>query len=257
MAGQPSQPQHGAVTGIPPTAEDKFWLELAREELLPPAKSLDRFDSYAKFVLGSVSLVGTALTGFGIFTPNVWRSLNSAWLILPVALFCVSLALAIMGITPKVNEIKPDDVNSIRRYYTRLINWRGKTITWAGYFFAASFLAAPVVLYQVNSGQSQLQPEISMRLTGTDDAATLDASVKLVNVPLSATAKTEVLGYGAGTGAQPVTLFSDISHADSAGTVSVSTGGLSKLKDYKRLVMRMSAASGNAVLYEGVSSIEK
>ena len=90
-----------------------------------------------------------------------------------------------------------------------------------------------------------------MRLTGTDDAATLDASIKLVNVPLSATAKTEVLGYGAGTGAQPVTLFSDISHADSAGTVSVSTGGLSKLKDYKRFVMRMSAASGNAVLYEG------
>lgn len=253
MAEQPSQLQ--TVIGQPPTPTDDLWLKLAGEDVLSPDKSLDRLDSYAKFVFGSVSLVGTALTGFGLFGSNASRFLNNAWFLLPVALFCLSLALTVTGIIPRTGEVKPYEINSIRSYYTRVFRWRAFSLTMAGYLFAASLATVPFALFMANS--TELQAQVSMRLTGAEDTATLAASVKFTNLPSSAIARTEIQGYGARKDTPPVTLFSDISHGDSAGNLSVSASGLSKLSAYERLMMRTRVTSGRTVLYEGARSIER
>jgi hypothetical protein len=48
----------------PVSAEDRLWREVAAD--LRPMKSLARVDDHAKQVLGTVSVVGTLLTGLGL-----------------------------------------------------------------------------------------------------------------------------------------------------------------------------------------------
>jgi hypothetical protein len=160
-----------------------------------------------------------------------------------------------MGITPQVHKIKLREINSIRQYYCRLILWRGWSITFAGWLFAASLASAALVMVLANS--KGLQPVISLRLSGEGDAATLSATVKYGNLPASGIAETEILGYRAEKGLQPISLFRDLSHGDSTGNLSLSAEGLSKLKDYKQLVVRTLVTSDGKVLYEGSRSIEK
>lgn len=245
------QPQ--IVKGQPPTAQDQFWLDLAKDE--SPSKSIERLDSYGKYLLGTVSVVGTALTGFGIFSPGAAGALHSGWFLVPVGLACASLALAVMGITPQVHKIKLREINSIRQYYARLILWRGWSITFAGWLFAAS-LASTAAVMVLDTSRS-LQPAISIRLSGEGDAATLSATVKFVNLPGSGQAETDILGYRADKNAPPVSLFKDVSQGDATGNLSLSAEGLSKLKDYKQLVVRTRITSDGKLLYDGTGSIER
>jgi len=245
--------QTQTVKGLPPTAQDQFWLDLAKDE--SPAKSIERLDSYGKYLLGTVSVVGTALTGFGIFSPGAAGALHSKWFLVPVGLACASLALAVMGITPQVHKIKLREINSIRQYYARLILWRGWCITFAGWLFAGSLASAAAVMVLINS--AGLQPAISVRLSGEGDSATLSATVTFANLPASGEAQTEILGYRPEKGAQPVSLFSDVSHGDSMGNLSLLAEGLSKLQDYSQLVVRTRVTSAGNVLYEGSRTIAK
>lgn len=250
MAERASQPK--TVSGQPPTTQDQFWLDLIKGE--SPEKSLERLDSYGKYLLGAVSGVGTALTGFGIFGSGGSAALHHRAILLPLVLGCLSLAAAVMGITPQVHRVKLQDVISIRNYYVGMILWRGRCITAAGWLFAASLASAGAVLVLGHS--PRLEPSVSMRLVGAGDAATMSASVGFANLPEATVAKTEVLGYLPGR-ALPDALFTDISHGDSAGNLSVSVDGLSGLKAYERLSLATRVTSAGVVLYEGTRTIER
>ena len=122
---------------------------------------------------------------------------------------------------------------------------------------AVNGAAAENAVVVVWGNSTDLEPVIAVRIAGVGDAASLTASVKFVNLPASGIAETEILGYSAEKDAQPVSLFTDVSRGDSAGTLSLSADGLSNLKDYRLLVIRTRVTSDGKVLYEGSRSIRR
>jgi hypothetical protein len=234
-------------TGKPPNEEDKFWLQVANN--ISPEKSLERLDAHGKYLFGTVSVVGTLLTGFGIFSPSGAAVLRSTWIIIPVLLACLSLAFAMMGITPELSKVNRQDINSVREYYNNLIRRRGRFVFLGGLFFSLSLLSIVAVL-PASLNVSSLSPTISVRLVGVGEKASLTGKIELQKLPRNAISETEILGYvELKEGIEPTILFSDISHADLAGNVIVSTE-LDQIQSYKRFVINCRIKSDARLLYD-------
>lgn len=235
------------IVGRPPDAEDTFWLSVASK--MTPDESIERLDTHGKYLFSTVSIVGTLLTGFGIFSPLGATALRNPWLFLPVALACLSLALAMMGITPRLGEVNRCDIYSIRKHYNDLIRRRGRFIFWAGVAFALSLLSVAVVLV-FSLRPTPVTPAISVRLIGTGDKMMLTGKIEFQELPRTGVAETEILGFK-DTKKEPkqTLLFKEISRADQAGKVSVSAE-LDQVTPYKRFVVQTKVRSGTKVLYE-------
>jgi hypothetical protein len=230
-----------------PTIEDKFWIELANKTT--PDKSIERLDTHAKYLFSTVSIVGTLLTGFGIFSSSGANILRNPWFLLPVALACLSLALSMMGLTPKVDSLNRHDINSVRNYYNKLIIRRGRFIFWAGVTFSLSLLSVAVVLaYPLKP--SPLTSAISVTLADADGKTKLTGKIDLQDLPPSGIAETEIVGHkDAGKNSQQTTLFKDISHADSSGKMTISVQ-LDQAKNYKWFVISSKITAHSKLVLE-------
>ncbi len=89
------------VMGRPPDPTEQFWIDAATK-ITPETldKSVERLDTHGKFLFSTVSVIGTLLSGFGILSPSGATVLHNKWILFPVGCACLSLALAMMGITP-------------------------------------------------------------------------------------------------------------------------------------------------------------
>jgi hypothetical protein len=233
--------------GEPPNDEDEFWLQVANN--ISPEKSLERLDAHGKYLFGTVSVVGTLLTGFGIFSPSGATVLRSIWIVIPILLACLSLAFAMMGITPELSKVNRQDINSVRKYYNDLIRRRGRFIFLGGLFFALSLISIVVVL-PISLKVSSLSPIISVRLVGVGEKASLTGKVEIQKLPRNALSETEIFGYvDLKENIEPTILFSDISHADQAGNVIVSTE-LDQIKSFNKFVINCRVKSLATILYE-------
>lgn len=233
--------------GEEPSEGDIFWTNVGKE--ITPEKSLQRLDTHGKYLFSTVAIVGTLLTGFGIFSPLKATTFLHPLLLVPVGLACVSLALAMMGITPKVRDVKRHDIISVRNYYDKLIRRRGYFIFGAGVTFALSLLSVAIVLVFFLR-PTHVTPTLSIRLIGTGDKAVLSSKSEIEEMPRSGVAETEILGFkDTSEGPGQTVLFREISHADRAGKVTVSVE-LDQVQSYKKFVVQTKVKSGNKVLLE-------
>lgn len=236
--------------GKPPTPEDEFWINVAStftpEQL---EKSIERFDIHGKYLFSTVSVVGTLLTGFSIFSPLGATALHNPLLLIPVGLACVSLALSMVGITPKVKKVCRSKINTVRDFYNNLIKYRGFFILLASVFFSLSLLSVAIVLV-IFPKPSPLTPAISVRLIGTGEKTMLTGKIELQDLPPSGTAETEILGYEDTTnGSQPTILFKETTYADLAGKVTVSAE-LDQVQKYKWFVITSKVNSCSKLICE-------
>jgi outer membrane protein OmpA-like peptidoglycan-associated protein len=216
---------------------------------LSPEKSVERLDKYGKYLLGTVSTVGTVLTGFGIFSPSASGTASNPWFLLPVGLACLSLAFATVAITPVFDEIKPAYEDTIREHYRKLIR-RGRFVTWAGWLFAGSLGSAAVVVAVQAGLFAPLIPQVSLTWARTDAGPELTTSVKFEKVPRSAIIKTSIFGLPPDDpGKPPTLLFDDISRPDFGGKVQVSSK-LDHLGPLRSLVLIMKVSTAAEILYQ-------
>jgi hypothetical protein len=239
--------------GTPPTLEDKYWLEMAKE--LKPEKTLERLDAHAKFLFANVGIVGTVLTGLGVFGASV-PFLENRLILVPIFLACLSLVFAMLGITPRVERVHLQDVESIRQYYGRLIQWRGRGVQYAGILFAMSLFSAGLVL--VSPAEPRvLEPTLSLRVSGTGDKTVLTGSVEVANIPIGGVAETEIIGVQQTKQRSKETiLFKDVSRATKTGKVTLSLE-LDRLGLYKRFLMTSRVKVKDQVLREQKTEVAR
>jgi hypothetical protein len=236
-----------AQVGKPPNEEDKFWIDVASK--ITPEQSLGHLDTHGKYLFSTISIVGTLLTGFGIFSPSGATVLRNPLVLVPIALACLSLALAMMGITPKLDTVNRLDINSVRNYYNRLIRRRGRFIFWGGMVFSLSLLSVAIVT-AVSLKPTPLTPAISVRLIGAGEKTTLTTKIELQEVPRSGAAETQIVGYEDGKkGPQQSILFKETTRADQVGKMTVSAE-LDKLEKYKWFMITSKVMSGIEILCE-------
>lgn len=126
------------VIGLPPTVTDALLASAALT--LAPDKALDRLDAFAQYLLGLSGIVSILLTGFGVFTPTA----QSPWVFLPMSLFCLSLGLAIAGLTPAPLVVNVNDLYELERLYNGHVRRRAGFVWWAGVLFAIGVFSIPI-----------------------------------------------------------------------------------------------------------------
>ena len=241
--------------GIPPTESDNYWLEQGSK--ISPDKSIERIDTHAKYLFSIVSVVGTLLTGFGIFGPTTIPGLRSPWLIIPVAFAALSLALAMMGITPSLDKISLWDVYSIRDHYNSLIRKRGRFVFLAGMCFSMSLFTAGTILLISSFHSPGINPSIAVRFLGSSDNAVLSAKIEFNNLPRFGLVETQI--DGAREFKQDVRstiLFKDLTQADLSGN-SMVTAELDQVQDYKDFRVICRIRTSTALLFEKTVEIHR
>jgi hypothetical protein len=238
------------IVGSPPNTEEAYWIGAAK--LMTPDKldaAVERLDAHAKYLFSTVSIVGTLLTGFSIFSPTGASILRNKLIFVPVGLACLSLALAMIGLTPWVRKICLSEPMSVRDYYDHVIRRRGIYISMGSTFFALSLLSI-IFVTPYSTKPTPLTPLISVRLTGTDDKTILSSKVELQDLPRSGMAETEIAGYRDTTkGTQQSILFKDVTFADNSNKITVSAE-LDHVQKYSRFVITSRVKSGTSILCE-------
>lgn len=174
-----------------PTAVDTFWLDQATQ--LGPKASLDRIDTHGKYLFTLAASAGTLLTGFGLLS-SASAVAPSPLVLVPIALLAMSLAAAMMGITPRLDTVDLTDVFSIQRHYAALIRRRGRFISAAGVLFALALASTPAVVANRTKGQQPSNPTIVASLSETGGKAKLTLKMDAESVAPGATLSLRVTG---------------------------------------------------------------
>ncbi len=218
---------NGQIVGRPPSAEEKAGFAAAAN--LAPKESLLRIQELAKFVFTNVAVVGTLLTGLGLFTdlgavleeswnlPSPFEGVPVAVAALGLSLFCASLA-----IWPKMSSVDPSRLAEVNAWYERQIKRRGLWMTASLILFSAAILVATFT--GTGSADEPEKPSISASWIGLGDEATVSIAAKAEKVPSKWTMVTLVQGRQAGEDGEKgklVTIFRDRTQPNSAGELAV------------------------------------
>ena len=232
------------IVGQRPGVLDRVLLDEAKK--LSPENSMTRLDTHGKYLFATVSVVGTLLTGLGVFSPSARTP--TVWLLLPIALACVSLALAMMGITPRTAELNTQSLTDLRAHFNRQLRRRGRFITAAGITFALSLLSVGVVLLVSSHGGDPIASR-SLRLSRKGDTTTLSSNIEMRSLPQTASIEAEVFGLTDGKdGERRTPLFLDITRPDTVGSLTVAAE-LTTVVPYDRYLLRARLTSDSMVLF--------
>lgn len=233
------KPTKTAVAGTPPTRQDQFWL--ASVQSMTPDKSLERIETHGKYLFSTCAVFTTLLSGFGLLQPTSLLALSPLFLAATFVLICVSLALAIWAVTPRVDRVNLNDVNSIRKHFVNQIRYRGAILKWAVVCFASGLLVLGLAVVFVHGRAPGVSPT-SLKLSPTTGSnVSVSGSFQFFNVIPGARVQVEALGIlGEATGP---TLIRAYSTADSSGKALVSLDGSMIHPAFP--ILRLAAGLGN------------
>lgn len=140
-------------TYVPPEVKAQF--ESLRA-FFDAKASMDRIDSYGKWIFASSAIVGAL--GAGLSNGALPRAHAGSLVLLMASIVClgVSLVAASQSIAPKVVEVSLNDLKSMREAVNRHFKDRQRYVSVAARFYAlAIFLAALVPLVSVLTRQSR------------------------------------------------------------------------------------------------------
>lgn len=206
------------IVGTPPTPQQKAAFAAAAN--LAPEKSLARIQELAKFVFSSVAVIGTLLTGLGLFT-DLGKVLENSWAIgdvpLPVALAGISLFCASCAIWPKMSTVDLSRLDQVEAWYRRQILRRGIWMTLSLALFSAAILFA--TLTGVDVGEAPARPIVSGSWKGPSKEATARVVASAEEVPDDWAMVTVVRGRE--HGGRWITLFHDWARPSGSGELAV------------------------------------
>lgn len=234
------------VYGRPPTAADQVWIEARKE--VAPAKSLARIQEHAKYLFTLVASLSTLLTGLGVVTAGSLP--HPGWVILPLALVCASLALAMYALTPRVSSVAVDNLASVRTHYSSAIRGRGNALFLAGLLFALALLSFAAVFPLLTKKAPPVQPVIAahpvMKLSGIPGNRCVTAEVALSGLPHGTWTEVHLAGLKA-EGQRWVPLASQVAYGSAEGKVEVQ---LASTASYRDLRMTIVATQAGKRLYQ-------
>jgi hypothetical protein len=190
-----------------------------------PEKSLARIQELAKFVFSNVAVIGTLLTGLGLFT-DLGAVLENSWKLpapledVPVAVAALGLSLfcASLAIWPKMSGVDLWDLDAVEGWYRRQILRRGIWMILSLILFSTAILVA--TLTGAGSLEKPKDPALSASWTGLEKDSKVKVTATAENVPSDWTMITIVRGYR--LKGKATTIFRDWTRPDAAGELSVS-----------------------------------
>lgn len=130
--------------------EIPIWRDAAKT--LTPIKTLEKISEHNKFILSTVTTIGTVLTGFGAVTATVAVSRNTytingfpvvpAGALLTSALASLAVAVALFGRRLEFRKVNSNNLVAVKKFYTDQVNRSKGPIKWASKFFTAAAFAA-------------------------------------------------------------------------------------------------------------------
>ena len=209
------------TVGTPPSAAEETGFAAAAN--LAPDKSLARIQELAKFVFANVAVVGTLLTGLGLFTdlgevlensPTLGGPFNDV----PVALAALgsSLLCASFAIWPKMSSVDLARLDEVEDWYTWQIRRRG---FWMIVSLALFSIGIAVATFSgTGAAKEPEKPSISGSWTGAGDKATVKIAVEAEEVPDGWLMVTTVWAKEAGGQTR---IFSNRTRPDADGALKV------------------------------------
>lgn len=194
----------GGGTGELPTDRDKIWVQ-AMNELTPPTKGLEVIGKHAQFIVGSVTLFSSLLTGLGIVS-DFKVPLSKLWLAaIPVSLLALSLALAAFAMTPGLAELRSRDLISFEQMLkSRLING-GRQIRAAGIALSlALFSVIPIYAVLVWPDEGVIMRPSFTLTAQQDGSASLAVGLDISGTRRGMTTEVTVFGIEKGNPRQLV-----------------------------------------------------
>lgn len=218
-------------------------------EQLTQERSLDRLETFDKYLFSIVSVVGTLLVGFGLYRASAGAGLRSLALLIPVALVCLSLGFAVLALVPRLKKLNIRSQSAIEELYSSLIVRRGRYTLTAGLLFAAGLFAVPLTLVVASWARGPVS-QVALSLNGSS----LEAVVELERLPRASTADTTIQGYS--TAGTPEVLFKDVRTPDLEQKVSITTR-LDRVQPYSRFLVQTRIRSGDRILYQAESELTR
>jgi hypothetical protein len=147
-------------------SDSEPWQGLAEE--LMPAKSLARTADSAKFLIGTVAVVGGILTGFGVVGADQLRdSQLGSWMSLTALLaVVVALVLALLFLRLRSGEINIQNLVEVRAWYAEQAS-RAWMVTTAGALLVIAIVAVGVAGGVTVVARQTQGPEIVLMQTRT------------------------------------------------------------------------------------------
>lgn len=217
-------------TYIPPEVKQQFD---SLRTFFDATATLDRIDSYGKWIFASSAIVGALAAGFSSGSlPK-----THGWSLLPLtaSVLClgISLVAASRSIAPQIVEVSLNDLDSMREAVNAHVKGRQRSISFAARFYAlALFLAALVPLSSVFSVQN------SPRLTYAVDATgALVADVLADGVKPGSAIELDLAQQGT-----PLAAAGAV--ADSTGSAHLHLGPLALAPGDTAIVLRQRSSSG-------------
>lgn len=208
-----------STTGREPTAEEKIAFAAAAN--LVPEKSLARTQELAKFVFSSIGVIGTLLTGLGLFT-DLGDVLDSTLKVegIPLALLFVGLSLtfAALALLPEMKRVDLSRLDQVESWYRRQIKWRGRAVQLSLALFTLAIVAAAAAGFDSDAASPD-KPSITGGWTGLGKEAVVKVAAKTADVPEDWLMVTTV--YAHKDAAAEKRVFYDLTRPNSDGEVAV------------------------------------
>jgi uncharacterized membrane protein len=206
--------------GEPVTEEDKAWAKVA--ELLTPEKTIGRNEERAKFVVSTVTVVGTLITGLGLVlgarvtSTFLGRTLAGISVGLAASAVALSVACLVVG---GAHVLSPGDTMQVQRWYKGQQR-RGTIVGVAGILLVLSVALGAVAAGMTMAGIVSGQPNLTATITS--DKGNWDISAQGKIDGLNPQDGISITLTGIRQGRSSVKLAQQVSRAGSQGNVSVS-----------------------------------
>jgi hypothetical protein len=200
-----------------PSPASLRWKAAAAE--LAPEKSLARVATNSKYVIATVTIVGTALTGLGLVGADTLSTHPQAGFLAAIAVVLAGAAvvLALSTLVLRSKPVNLENLAAVRQWYTDEFD-RAKFVRWAGILLVLAViiaLGAGLTATLVENEQATIGLQVMK--TGT----TRTASVAVTAGDLRPGAMATVSLYGVPSSGAPATLIVAQQTADSSGAVTV------------------------------------
>jgi hypothetical protein len=154
----------------------------ATAKSLAPESSLQRIETHAKYLFSTVTVFGTLVTGFGLFSSSAKAGVDPHALLWPITLVCLSFTLSTYAMTPSAGRLNVNDLVAVRLYFERRVFFRGIAIFIAGLLFAAALLVVVPIAARATVTKRPLTA-LTLKETHDKDGKSLGASIKITDLP--------------------------------------------------------------------------
>jgi hypothetical protein len=229
-------PSSGSETGTPviasrrgPSSQSLRWKAAAAE--LVPEKSLARVAANAKYVVATVTVVGTGLTALGLVGANTLATHPAARLlaVAAVVLAGAAVALALSSLVLRSKPVNLENLSAVKEWYTEEFG-RAKFVRWAGILLV---LGVVVALIAGLTAVLIPDPRATAGVQVARSGLTRTASVTVMANGLNPDAAATLWVYGIPSSGPSTTLLAATESTDTAGSLSLKAT-IDKVAPYSR-----------------------